>query len=234
MPHGGRDGDPGKTRAAVTSGLSSPNGETPPAQPIVILPGMIACQSGNHFNIIQPDAATIDFRDVARALANLCRFTGHVNAFYSVAQHSCLVAAHVPDLVKPYALIHDAKEAFIGDWSTPLKQAVSAYDKGARHVIDAIDTYVDKAIHEAAGLSWPPLPAIASSIKKADLRALVTERDALGLYFGADWPADANHSPFDDLDDADPAHGCWQPVEAEREFLEMFNRLFPGLIGSAA
>lgn len=83
----------------------------------------------------------LDFReedfsivDVAHSLSMICRFNGHSQAFYSVAEHSLHVAmevdrrcteAGVPRLnaIKRVlqALLHDAPEAYLGDTVRPLK-----------------------------------------------------------------------------------------------------------------
>src|SRR4051794_27255584 len=87
----------------------------------------IPTASGARFDPFAPDAASIEIRDIAHALGNLCRFGGHCRVFYSVAQHSCLVA----DLVERrgagvecvhWALLHDASEAYLGDLPHPVKR----------------------------------------------------------------------------------------------------------------
>lgn len=59
--------------------------------------------------------------DIARGLSNACRFAGQVRHFYSVAEHSRLVAALVPPHLYRAALFHDASEAYLGDLSRNLK-----------------------------------------------------------------------------------------------------------------
>lgn len=64
--------------------------------------------------------------DVAHALSNICRYNGHVDEFYSVAQHCCLlydrgVELNLEPLVLKELLIHDATETYCGDMVAPLK-----------------------------------------------------------------------------------------------------------------
>ena len=74
---------------------------------------------------MNPDPEEIDIDDICFALSNICRFTGHVD-FYSVAQHSLLVAqlcqqngASKEDV--KWALLHDGAEAYISDLNSPIK-----------------------------------------------------------------------------------------------------------------
>ncbi|MGZ4252327.1 MAG: hypothetical protein ACXVR2_03560 [Solirubrobacteraceae bacterium] len=50
--------------------------------------------SGRWVNPFDPDPAQLDAGDIARALANQCRFGGHSRVFYSVAQH-CVIVSRV-------------------------------------------------------------------------------------------------------------------------------------------
>ena len=82
--------------------------------------------SGRWVNPFDPDPEQLDAGDIARALANQCRFGGHSRAFYSVAQHSVIVSRLVEerggDAEDVFAaLMHDASEAYLGDMPHPLK-----------------------------------------------------------------------------------------------------------------
>src|SRR5881392_3435793 len=53
--------------------------------------------SGRFVNPFDPDPEQLDIGDIARALANVCRFGGHCRSFYSVAQHSVIVSELVEE-----------------------------------------------------------------------------------------------------------------------------------------
>lgn len=68
----------------------------------------------------------VDVEDVAHALSNINRFTGHTAYAYSVAQHCVAVSRYLeltgqPVPVQYAGLMHDAHEAYFGDISAPLK-----------------------------------------------------------------------------------------------------------------
>lgn len=65
----------------------------------------------------------IHVEDIATALSNICRFTGHIREFYSVAQHATMVAELVAPPLRFAALHHDDSEAYLGDVSRHLKHS---------------------------------------------------------------------------------------------------------------
>src|SRR5215210_379634 len=82
--------------------------------------------SGRWVNPFDPDPRQLDAGDIARALPNQCRFSGHSRVFYSVAQPSVIVSELVErrggDVEDVFAaLMHDATEAYLGDTPHPLK-----------------------------------------------------------------------------------------------------------------
>jgi 5'-deoxynucleotidase YfbR-like HD superfamily hydrolase len=87
----------------------------------------IMVYSGKHFYLLDPRADEVDRIDIAHALSNICRFTGHTNYFYSVGTHSILCAEqarkdNMSAKIQLYCLLHDATEAYVGDVSRPLKK----------------------------------------------------------------------------------------------------------------
>lgn len=137
----------------------------------------IALASGRHFNLLQPESNQPPLvEDIAHALSNLCRFTGHTNGFYSVAQHSLYVSRLLPPELELAGLLHDAAEAFIGDVSSPLKACLPEY----RRIEQRLEAWLAKHF----GIPHPmPL-----EVKVADLRMLATEkRDLMRGGDAIDW-----------------------------------------------
>lgn len=169
----------------------------------------IAVYSGKLFDIANPEHSDFTIVDIAHALANMCRFTGQCNKFYSVAQHSVYVSRLCSPENRLYGLLHDAPEAFIGDVSTPLKRMLPDYKR--------VESNVHKAVLERFGLS----EQMPEEVKIADLRMLATERLAL-LNTPVDeekWKflKDVELAPFPDLP--------MSPTEANLFFLEEYLKL---------
>jgi hypothetical protein len=85
--------------------------------------------SGGKFHPADPRPEEINIRDIAHHLSMLCRYTGAPHRFYSVAEHSVLVAYRAAQLSSEkdcltnarWGLLHDASEAYLQDISRPLK-----------------------------------------------------------------------------------------------------------------
>jgi hypothetical protein len=81
----------------------------------------IRTYTGRKTNPVHLKVSDIDIVDIAHALSNLCRFTGHVKFHYSVALHSLTVSRLCSPKNKLWGLLHDATEAYINDIPSPLK-----------------------------------------------------------------------------------------------------------------
>jgi uncharacterized protein len=134
--------------------------------------------SGAYFDLSDPDPEQINIRDIASALSKICRFGGHVEEFYSVAEHSFLAAneafqaGHSPDECLA-VLLHDAAEAYVGDMVKPLKMLVGS-------AFSDVEKRVEKAIEIALDVDFAKHDAV---IRKFDHGMLIAERHR---FFAAD------------------------------------------------
>lgn len=87
----------------------------------------IETATGERFYILDPAPYMIHIEDIAAALSKQCRFTGHSNKFYSIAEHSVYVSRLVPDDLRFAALLHDASEAYLTDVASPVKPLLTNY-----------------------------------------------------------------------------------------------------------
>lgn len=128
----------------------------------------IVTVSGIEFFPFEPRVAQVRVEDIAHALSNSCRFTGHTYRFYSVAQHCVRVSLRATD--NPLkGLFHDAAEAYMCDLPSPVKRRFPAY-KAAENVLL-------RCIYEAVGLDADIKP---HDIKRADeLELLIEQRDLM-------------------------------------------------------
>lgn len=161
--------------------------------------------TGRAFWPIDPRAEDIDIEDVAHALAHLCRYGGHCLRFYSVAEHSVLLAASVPPEDALWALLHDASEAYIVDVPRPLKPYLSDYQDAERRVMTAVC--------ERFGLPepWP------DTVKEAD-RAILTDEMQQNMA-APPMPWSTAGTPLG------VTLQFWSPPEAKLVFLDVFARL---------
>uniref|UniRef100_A0A6M3IJF1 HD domain-containing protein n=1 Tax=viral metagenome TaxID=1070528 RepID=A0A6M3IJF1_9ZZZZ len=92
----------------------------------------ITTHTGKKFHYLDPQPDEIDIVDIAHHLSYLCRFTGAVSGFYSVADHSIRVAELLPPELRLAGLLHDAAEAYINDLSRPVKYTHKLQETEAR------------------------------------------------------------------------------------------------------
>lgn len=167
----------------------------------------IQTYSNQRFELENPRPEQIELRDIAHALSLICRFGGHTERMYSVAQHSVLVASLCPPELRMEALFHDAAEAYLGDIVTPLKRLLGpAYTE--------LTDRVERAIADRFGLQWP----IPDLVHQADKMALAIEkRDLRKKIAVCDWSQWDLPAPPDGLRLTASTSIC-----AEIEFLEAF------------
>jgi 5'-deoxynucleotidase YfbR-like HD superfamily hydrolase len=172
--------------------------------------------TGAFVDPLAPDPVALDPLDIAHALSHHCRFGGHSRVFYSVAQHSTVVAdaveARTDDVESTLAaLLHDASEAYLGDLPHPLKHRSPLGD-----AFRQAEQRLQAAIAARFGIPAEP-PAV---VKEVDRAALAAERYALMLpSSNGHWPELAGVEPLGV--EIDP----WPSARAAQEFLARFERL---------
>lgn len=160
---------------------------------------------------LQPE--DIDIEEIAHALSNICRFGGHCRKFYSVAQHSLLVADCSPLKLAKVGLLHDATEAYIGDMVRPLKVSLSEFSS------------IEDAAWEAVAGAFDLPITIPAEVKIADARVLLGEkRDLCNNDGGHAW--EFPQCRFPDLEPY-PLHTIRPllPRDAEWLFLDAWARV---------
>lgn len=164
--------------------------------------------SGRKIYVMSPRADDVEIRDIAHALARICRFGGHVKCeHYSVAQHSVLVSQTCEPENALVGLLHDAAEAYIGDVVRPLKYSLPKYRELEARWNDAID--------QAFRLRFK-LINLPEDVAIADKRLLSTERRDL-----------MSDGPQHDLwnlreDPLEETIEPWDVVRSETAFWERF------------
>ena len=155
------------------------------------LPTWIQTAHGRTFDLANPRPEDIHVDDIAHHLAQINRFTGAARRPYNVAQHSCLVAQLLPPRLRLAGLLHDAAEAYTGDWSSPLKVLVREEAPG---LLEKIHGWIERCVEERFGLVLTEEDH--ALIKWADLPMLATEKRDLMPRGGRplwEWAASAGH-----------------------------------------
>lgn len=139
--------------------------------------GWIQVFTGRQYWPLDPRSDEVDIRDIAHALSMLCRYTGHCERFYSVAEHSVNVS-YVVQRYAPsgrpalflHALLHDATEAYCNDIARPVKRSIHGYAEIEGLNFDAI------CEHFGIGGLFPEETAV---IHQADNAMLLAEIGAI-------------------------------------------------------
>lgn len=171
----------------------------------------IQTHSGGYFDLFESGPEAIHIEDIAQSLSMQCRYNGHIRLFYSVAEHSVLVAKWILEKTGDYgmaleALLHDASEAYLCDIPRPFKRLLPQYKELEQRVEHLV------ALRFALVHPWNEL------IHEADLRILADEKKVLMLVDRV-WPGMDGVQPLGVRIIGLP------PAEAKHLFLEAFNFL---------
>jgi len=159
--------------------------------------------TGQMFWPLDPRPDEINIFDIAHSLSLQCRYAGHCERFYSVAEHSVLMARWVSPPSRLWALLHDASEAYLVDVPRPLKRHLPGYKEAEAKVMEAICFRFDLS---------KEMPA---EVHEADNRIIA---DELMNMRSMAW-----HAKHDDP--LGVRLEFWSPKEASGHFLLEFERL---------
>lgn len=168
---------------------------------------------GGRFFPANPHANEVRMSDIANGLALDCRYAGQgrVDRFYSVAEHSALMAVYALKHSEPeaayVALLHDASEAYLNDLAHSVKLAV-----GEPYV--ALEEKVQRAVWQHFGLQ-KAAERWRDYVKDLDRRIVPLEKRAI-MRHPQPWAADA----------LEPLEGvrvsCLEPFAAKHYFLNIY------------
>lgn len=175
--------------------------------------------SGWRYYPQDPRPGDFDIHDIAHALANQCRFGGHVSRFYSVAEHSVHVSYECCTRYALDGLLHDASEAYLVDVPRPAK-----YAPGMEGYMVMEDALMDAVVVRFISRQVPKGSyVIPICVRRADEQMLATEardlmpQDGPGGVRG--WTLEYFPLP----------HLCvrrsWTPAKARRRFLRRYREL---------
>jgi 5'-deoxynucleotidase YfbR-like HD superfamily hydrolase len=205
----------------------------------------------NAMDLADPQPDDVDIRDIAYSLGGMGRFACHTTVTpYTVAEHSFWVTRYIEATEKdaPHdlllgALLHDAAEAYTGDATRPLKQALRKierdYYKGAfdrESSFDRLSFKVEDAVHTRFGTtSRHEIPII----KRADMALLAAEQKFVMAEPPEEWRSTEDYSDDDVAVIVKKLRADWPqtlrfPVGPTVDWEETFLLEFARLHGGAA
>lgn len=170
---------------------------------------MIQTHSGKWINPLEITADDLVIEDIACSLSKLCRYNGHIDRFYSVAEHCIVMAIHFMERGEESlafaALMHDCAEAYIGDIPRPIKDQLPA--------IASIEHNILEVASQKYGFAYPLPPEIIAADDAIlwDEQLILVGRDIV------DWGITEDPLVVEIRE--------LSPGEAERAFLSLFMHL---------
>lgn len=167
--------------------------------------------TGRKYWPMSPRPHEVYIEDIAHSLGLQCRYAGHCIKFYSVAEHSVLIARHLAATHAPEValagLLHDAPEAYCVDIPRPLKPYLVNY-KGIEQ-----DNWLAVAARFQLDRELPREVHDADNRIIADELVNLREMPWHARYAGQELGVKLRY---------------WSPEEAELEFLATFDALITG------
>ena len=172
----------------------------------------IETHTGAKFEPLDPSIELIRIQDIAHALSQQCRFSGHTSVFYSVAEHSVRVSRLLEEwgadpVTVLWGLLHDASEAYLVDIPSPLKRspAFASYREAEAGLMRMI----------CARFGLPGIEP--ADVRRADAVLLATEARSLMPFVPDHWGGLTEAALGQDIIP-------WPSEFAKREFVNRFVR----------
>lgn len=199
--------------------------------------------TGRFVNLLEPNPDTIVIEDIAHHLSVMTRYGGAVKKFYSVAEHSCLVAdliswvpfrpasvaeiQYLPTLAEMQlaCLMHDAPEAYLNDITAPAKFAMrelmATWIESYLTPYDYLEEKFAQIIGEIFRIKYLGRP----EVKVADLWAMKIEARELTHSGGSTWRWNGKLPLDGRKPDNVSFEGGLEPEVAEQMFITTFREL---------
>lgn len=168
--------------------------------------------TGRQFWPIDPRADEVCIEDIAHSLSMMCRYAGHCIRFYSVAEHSVLLARAASPENALWALLHDASEAYLVDVPRPVKPFLPGYREAEATVM--------LAVCDRFGLPW----LMPDEVKALDNGILGDEQRQNMAPPPKPW--------YHNGEPIGAVLQFWSPEQAKTEFLAEFARLTAGQVAA--
>jgi len=133
--------------------------------------------TGKIIDILNLDRENIDIKDIAHNLSMQCRYAGSTKVFYSVAEHSVIIANKLyadgyDAKVQMAGLLHDASEYLLGDIVRPIRRLPALINYANLHAFlqsEIMKKFLPEGIEAADYLA----------IEMFDKRICLDEKEAL-------------------------------------------------------
>ncbi len=119
------------------------------------------------FYPLDPRPEEIVLEDIAISLSRQCRYLGHIDYHYSIAQHCVLLHDYIEAPHKKQMLMHDGSEAYLCDIPRPIKPLLTNYKE--------IEYKLQTMIYQKYGIDIVEHPRVSD----LDRRIVLDEKKAL-------------------------------------------------------
>jgi len=155
----------------------------------------------------------VSLEDIAHALSLKCRFTGHCEFHYSVAQHCLLGAEQLTDPTQKLAfMLHEVSEAYLPDIAAPIKSCVTICPEKDKTPVSwqEIERQHTQVVLSTLGVSDITPHVYSDDVRTVDLRMLATERRDIMAPSAVNWNIPATAYPHFTIKES-----SWRDVKAQ-------------------